>query len=276
VANPTKVVWWRVLAWFIDLIPTAVLYAVGLFQFLVEVPDGSRPPQDAVKFFEGDTSTYYLPDSDALKIYLWAVVFILINGIVVQGLTGGTIGKLCTGLCVVREDGRPAGLVKCLIRTIVLFIDNILFLGLILILATKGNRRLGDMAAGTYVVKRSSAGRPVVLDAPAGFGYGQPPHYQPGYGGPAQPGYGQAGGYGQPTPWVPGQQAAAQPAVEWEKQPEHQPQAQPVHQTEHQPQAQTAPPGEPQWDPARQAWIRWDGTAWTQHDPQTNAWGPIR
>jgi hypothetical protein len=44
--------------------------------------------------------------------------------------------------------------------------------------------------------------------------------------------------------------------------------------------APSAPVGPPsadaQWDQARQAWIRWDGTAWTQHDPNVpGGWRPI-
>ena len=31
--------------------------------------------------------------------------------------------------------------------------------------------------------------------------------------------------------------------------------------------APAQPSADAQWDPARQAWIRWDGAAWAQHDP---------
>ena len=125
-----------------------------------------------------------------------------------QAATGKTPGKAAFGVTTVAPDGSPPGLSKAIVRWLLLFVDAFLILpGLISALVSKGHRRIGDMAAKTYVVRSAAAGQPVVL---------------PGSGGAAQT------------------YAAAAPAQ---------------------------PSADAQWDPSRQAWIRWDGAAWAQHDP---------
>ena len=67
---------------------------------------------------------------------------------------------------VVRPDGGRPGIGKARGRTLLLIIDTIsliLPLGLWVAMFSRGHRRIGDMAAGTYVVKSRYAGRPVVL-----------------------------------------------------------------------------------------------------------------
>ena len=90
----------------------------------------------------------------------------LLNSVLLQGATGATVGKFITGARVVRPDGRPPGAWKALGRTLMLVIDTIsliLPLGLWVAMFSRGHQRLGDMTAGTYVVKARYAGRPVVL-----------------------------------------------------------------------------------------------------------------
>jgi uncharacterized RDD family membrane protein YckC len=141
--------------------------------------------------------TYIFDVGDIFQIY---VVFFLLsfvsgtlNTVVLQGLKGGTVGKLAVGLRVVREDGSNAGIGACILRTIVGIADGQCFIGLILMCTTKGHRRLADMAARTFVIDRAHVGRPVLipgLTAPAamyGYGYGY------GYGPPGQ-------GYAPPPP----------------------------------------------------------------------------
>jgi uncharacterized RDD family membrane protein YckC len=145
-----------------------------------------------------------------------------------QGTTGRTPGKALFGIRTVQPDGSPPGIGKAIVRWLLLFVDSFFILpGLITSLVSKGHRRIGDMVAGTYVVRADAAGRPVVL---------------PGAGGPM-------------------------PAYAYQQQ---QPQPQPPMATGGQP----AP--DAQWDAGRQAWIRWDGTAWQQHDPNVpGGWRPI-
>uniref|UniRef100_UPI002FDF1D6F RDD family protein n=1 Tax=Rhabdothermincola sp. TaxID=2820405 RepID=UPI002FDF1D6F len=98
-------------------------------------------------------------------VYLVVVMWLL------QGLTGATIGKLVVGIRTVNEQGRSPGLGKQLIRGIVGIVDAVPFclmplvpvVGLITIFVTKGHRRVGDMAAKTYVVKASAKGAPIMI-----------------------------------------------------------------------------------------------------------------
>lgn len=69
---------------------------------------------------------------------------------------GQTVGKRLYGLRVIRDDGAPAGFVAVLIRNLIRIVDFLpLFygLGLLMIIFTSRSQRLGDLAAGTYVVR---------------------------------------------------------------------------------------------------------------------------
>ncbi|MEC0181971.1 RDD family protein [Paenibacillus peoriae] len=78
--------------------------------------------------------------------------------LLLEGLTGYTLGKFVLRIQVVNGEGRAPGIVKSLIRTLIQLVDMnpLLFWGLpagICVLATPKKQRLGDMAASTYVVK---------------------------------------------------------------------------------------------------------------------------
>ena len=69
---------------------------------------------------------------------------------------GQTIGKRLYGLRVIRDDGAPAGFVAVLIRNLLRIVDFLpafYGLGLITVIVTSRSQRLGDIAAGTYVVR---------------------------------------------------------------------------------------------------------------------------
>ncbi|WCB91689.1 hypothetical protein DSM104299_00362 [Baekduia alba] len=87
---------------------------------------------------------------------------------------GQTPGKRWTGLRVLRDDGRPVDLLSSCIRNVVRLIDGLPLSyvpAMVSILATKRNQRLGDLAAGTIVVReprrREAAGAGFVASAPA-------------------------------------------------------------------------------------------------------------
>jgi uncharacterized RDD family membrane protein YckC len=74
-----------------------------------------------------------------------------------EGYLGQTLGKMLLGIKVVREDnGGVPGLGAAAIRTVLRIIGGILFylVAFISVLATQKNRRLGDMAANTLVVRK--------------------------------------------------------------------------------------------------------------------------
>jgi uncharacterized RDD family membrane protein YckC len=69
---------------------------------------------------------------------------------------GQTLGKRMYGLRVIREDGAPAGFTAVLVRNVVRIVDFLpafYGLGLLMIIITPRSQRLGDLAAGTYVVR---------------------------------------------------------------------------------------------------------------------------
>jgi len=69
---------------------------------------------------------------------------------------GQTVGKRWSGLRVINEDGSPAGFVAVFVRNLVRmadFLPGFYGLGLLSIVVTPRSQRLGDLAAGTFVVR---------------------------------------------------------------------------------------------------------------------------
>ena len=89
------------------------------------------------------------------------VLFLLVNLVVylgylvvLEGLSGRTLGKLLWDIEVVRaEDGGSPGTGRSALRALMfLAVDGVA--GLFVILASSRHQRLGDMAANTLVVRR--------------------------------------------------------------------------------------------------------------------------
>lgn len=73
---------------------------------------------------------------------------------------GQTPGKRVAGTRVVRLDGQPAGFIETAVRNLVRFVDFLptaYAAGFVTMLANERARRLGDYAAGTLVIRESSA-----------------------------------------------------------------------------------------------------------------------
>ncbi len=66
---------------------------------------------------------------------------------------GQTPGKRYAKIRVIRDDGRNVGLQQSILRSLLRPIDDILFLGLLLIIFTTQEKRLGDLVAGTIVIQ---------------------------------------------------------------------------------------------------------------------------
>ncbi len=70
---------------------------------------------------------------------------------------GGTPGKKILGMRIVDKEGNNPGLGKSIIRNLLRFIDGLplaYLLGIILVASSDEKQRLGDRAAGTYVVAK--------------------------------------------------------------------------------------------------------------------------
>jgi len=95
----------------------------------------------------------------ALRIVMLLAAFAVIWGyyIVAELVTDGrSPGKRAVGLRVVRTDGLPIGLSESVIRNLVRVVDflpGVYGVGMVAVMATARSQRLGDLAAGTIVVK---------------------------------------------------------------------------------------------------------------------------
>lgn len=115
-------------------------------------------------------------DPDRFGVWLVALflvaIFLLLWGYYAafeMAWNGQTPGKRLTRLRVLRESGYPIGPLDALIRNLVRLIDFLPMaygLGVVVMLVDKRSRRLGDLAAGTVVVKERRALRAADLLAP--------------------------------------------------------------------------------------------------------------
>ncbi|MBR8840855.1 MAG: RDD family protein [Stigonema ocellatum SAG 48.90 = DSM 106950] len=69
---------------------------------------------------------------------------------------GQTPGKRFAKIRVVRDDGRPIGLQHATLRALLRPFDEFLFLGAFLIMFSRSEKRLGDLAAGTIVIENQT------------------------------------------------------------------------------------------------------------------------
>jgi uncharacterized RDD family membrane protein YckC len=91
-------------------------------------------------------------------IVFWLVALIAYF-VVFEAVWGRTLGKLITGTIVIDRDGRAPGFAKAIARTLLRLIEvnPVLIGGLpagIALLVTKRHQRMGDLLAGTYVVRK--------------------------------------------------------------------------------------------------------------------------
>jgi uncharacterized RDD family membrane protein YckC len=89
----------------------------------------------------------------AIQILLFFVVYVGYFIFFETLWRGQTPGKRYAKIRVIRDDGRNAGLQQAIMRSLLRLIDDSLFIGLILVLFTKQEKRLGDWVAGTVVIQ---------------------------------------------------------------------------------------------------------------------------
>lgn len=84
------------------------------------------------------------------------LVFVALYHVLLEGLTGRTLGKRLAGIRVVdqRTGGTP-GMLSAVLRTVLRVVDGFFAYGLgwVIVVSSKNRRRLGDMAARTIVVR---------------------------------------------------------------------------------------------------------------------------
>ena len=86
--------------------------------------------------------------------FLWLAIG-LAYYIIMEALSGATLGKKAMGLKVMKEGGEPIDWKASIVRNVLRLIDGFFFylVGAIVVWASKKRQRLGDMAANTLVVK---------------------------------------------------------------------------------------------------------------------------
>jgi uncharacterized RDD family membrane protein YckC len=285
--DPTAVQGRRIGAWLIDFVFASVL-AIIAFNLAVDIyeagsgnrcsDDGDPPSAEEMPFCSGDllgTDGYFLYDENTdesvfIEGGVWAPVGVFVgygvlSFVLVEGIVGGSIGKLIVGLRVVTAAGRPAGIGRSMVRFGLWLVDFFPYcfplVGLITGLTTRGHRRVGDMAAGTFVVPRTHVGQAVAipgLNAPASMAYAMtssPTPYVPPAAAPwGTPGPGPAWGPSAPaSPWDTPTTGVTPPTPS------------------------TAEASKPQWDADRNTYIQWDvyRNAWLQWDTDAGEWRSI-
>lgn len=168
-------------------------------------PRGIVTPEAVVLEFEtasvGSRSIAMVLDVLLQAVVLWLLIFALALGSEAVGSTvviilvvimvflvlfgypaametlwnGRTLGKAALGLRVVTREGAPIRFRHAAIRTIFGLVDFWLLFGSVAVLTiilTRRNQRLGDLVAGTIVLReRTAAGRTVAVTFPPPPGY---------------------------------------------------------------------------------------------------------
>ena len=137
----------RALAYLIDfLIVTAVVVGLLYLSYLIS------PTFDYFKYF-----------------FYFLIPYTFYHLVCEAAFHGRSVGKLLLGLRVVRLDGRRLTFWDCLLRWIFRLIDITLCSGAIALLVigfSRRSQRLGDMAAGTTVIRQSRPSTLTLPDAP--------------------------------------------------------------------------------------------------------------
>jgi hypothetical protein len=170
----------RTAAWIVDVLLLGALIflfsPVGPAGTYAEIPEGMsradacesiRDTEDVrtcVIIPFADDRTYYVEDAIAFLGLGATLAWFVLVLVVWQGRRGVTPGKLLVGLRVIDEAGQPPGPGRAFGRSILWVVDGapwiIPLVGAITGLTTPGHRRVGDMAAKTFVVARRDAGSP--------------------------------------------------------------------------------------------------------------------
>ena len=82
--------------------------------------------------------------------------------------SGMTPGKRCLGIRVIRQDARPMTFIDAAVRNMLRFVDllgQFYSICLVVMFLDAHNRRLGDLAAGTYVIIETTSKAPSLVGA---------------------------------------------------------------------------------------------------------------
>lgn len=142
------VVWRRIAQYLIDSVVSGIGIALA---YMVFVPLAATPGADgtlAQPWLSALAYTVFTVLAVAIFFVYWVLVPIM-------SVKGQTLGMMLTGIRIVRADGSPVSGARHLVRVLLFIVDGILsgLVGLLVILGSDRNQRVGDMVADTLVVR---------------------------------------------------------------------------------------------------------------------------
>jgi len=168
--DPTRVTGRRVVGYLFDSVIDFLVLATLLAVLNVKAQPS---PLGTIRPTEGQDVSGL-----ALALVLFGVYY-LVTRVALLGMAGATPGMFMTGVRCVRWDGRPCGLWRAFVRTLVMGIGSYFLSCLFLIVCyftmsqSKGHKSLNDMAAGTYVIDSMYSGR-LIIESLDGLSVGPP------------------------------------------------------------------------------------------------------
>jgi uncharacterized RDD family membrane protein YckC len=194
----------RVAAFIIDGLIAFAISAIAWFALTTKI-SGKCPSGGGGITINGDCRGFLVGQEG--KQATWYVISIaasLLIFVVLPGLRGFSPGKAMMGVKLVNAEGRPPGVLRAFLRYILLIVvDGFPYIipyltGFVVALNSQRNQRVGDMAAGTFVIDKNAAQVPTA---------GASPQFAPTAGWSAPP-------TGAPVP-VPPPQPDAQQKADW-------------------------------------------------------------
>jgi len=134
----------RLFAWMTDFFILTAYYLIIRYA-LSQIAGNHKSPENDMPFIYNLSAVYLL-------LYVPLLVYHLVCEIT---MNGQSIGKKLLGIKVISENGGQPALHQYLIRWLLRPFDFYFFglVGLLTVVNSKRNQRLGDMAAGTLVIK---------------------------------------------------------------------------------------------------------------------------
>lgn len=169
--DPTRVTGRRIVGYLFDSLIDALVLAALITQLKIDV--AQAPTAGIIRPAE---------DTAASEVGLLLVIFgiyYLVTRVVMLGWIGATPGMLITAVRCVRWDGRPCGVVRALIRTVVMGVGSYVIGSMFLVLSafvmwnSKGHKAISDWAGGTYVIDNIFKGR-LIIETVDGLSVGPP------------------------------------------------------------------------------------------------------
>jgi uncharacterized RDD family membrane protein YckC len=181
--SPTNVVGKRVAAFLIDGLISFAITAIAWFALTSKIP-GECPSTGGGITINGDCHGFLVgQEGNQTAWYLISFAAGLLIYVILPGIKGVSPGKALLGIRLVNAEGRPPGVLRAFLRYILLIVDGFPYIipyltGFIVALNSERNQRVGDMAAGTFVIDKNAAQVPApgaqAQFAPTG-GWSAPP-----------------------------------------------------------------------------------------------------